>query len=93
MGGKEHPVGVWWWLEEVALFSESSWSGCSSSLTLLLFLLFLLVYLVLHNTAELGLAGALSLADGLQQRDLATGRVHHFLGSSLDWEERLLRQG
>ena len=64
-----------------------------SSLTLLLFLLFLLVYLVLHNTAELGLAGALSLADGLQQRDLATGRVHHFLGSSLDWEERLLRQG
>lgn len=54
-------------------------------LTLFLLLLFFLLQLALFNTAQLGLADAPSLADGLQQSGPATGGVNHFLGSSLDW--------
>lgn len=63
-------------------------------LTLLLLLLFLLLQLALLDAAELGLADAPSLADGLQQSGPATGGVHHFLGSSLDcsWEGQGVRK-
>lgn len=53
-----------------------------------LLLLFLLLQLALLDTAELGLADAPSLADGLQQSGPATRGVNHFLGSSLDWSWR-----
>lgn len=54
------------------------------SLTLLLLLLFLLLQFALLDTAQLGLANAPSLADGLKQSGPATGGVNHLLRSSLN---------
>lgn len=54
------------------------------SLTLLLLLLFLLLQFAFLDTAQLGLANAPSLADGLQQSGPATGGVNYLLRSSLN---------
>lgn len=54
------------------------------SLTLLLLLLFLLLQLAFLDTAQLGLADAPSLADGLKQSSPATGGVNYLLRSALN---------
>lgn len=72
-------------LKLYTLLSLPGFSFCwSPSLTLLLLLLFLLLKLAFLDTAQLGLADAPSLADGLKQSGPAAGGVNHLLRGSLN---------